>query len=108
MKITWLRPARATAWDCLYACLWIFRSNIEDQAWAIWTERRGIVVSGPGPVWYSPAYRFEDRWCYHSYDAAKAALDAWDGEGKPTGWHRDPASGLKRPDGDLAREKVRW
>lgn len=38
---------------------------------------------------------FEDRWCYSSYDKAKAALDAWDGEGAPTGWHRHPASGRR-------------
>ena len=38
---------------------------------------------------------YEDRWCYSSFDKAKAALDAWDGTGEPTGWHRHPASGRR-------------
>lgn len=39
---------------------------------------------------------YERRWCYHSYDAARAALDAWDGTGEPDGWHRDPVTGRRR------------
>lgn len=35
----------------------------------------------------------EQNWCYHSYEAAKAALDAWDGTGEPTGWHRATHTG---------------
>lgn len=40
----------------------------------------------------------EDRWCYKTYAAAKAALDAWDGRDgtEPTGWHRHPTSGRRR------------
>ena len=46
------------------------------------------------------------RWCYHTYAAAKAALDAWNGEGEPDGWHRAPYSGRRRnPDGT---EYVNW
>jgi hypothetical protein len=37
-----------------------------------------------------------DRWCYHSEEAARRALDAWDGEGEPEGWHRAPYSGRRR------------
>jgi hypothetical protein len=36
MSMTWLRSFWATAWECLYACLWLIRSNIEDHAWALW------------------------------------------------------------------------
>lgn len=39
---------------------------------------------------------YDDRWCYHDYATAKAALDAWDGEGEPNGWHRHPATGRRR------------
>jgi hypothetical protein len=39
---------------------------------------------------------YENRWCYESYDNAKAALDAWDGRGEPQGWHRHPISGRRR------------
>lgn len=49
---------------------------------------------------------YDDRWCYHSEVAARAALDAWDGTGEPQGWHRHPFSGRRRPDGDAAREYV--
>ena len=49
---------------------------------------------------------YEDRWCYGSYAKAKAALDAWDGEGEPSGWHRHPDTGRRRPDGDATREYV--
>jgi hypothetical protein len=38
---------------------------------------------------------YEDRWCYHTADAAQAALEAWDGTGEPTGWHRHPATGRR-------------
>lgn len=42
----------------------------------------------------------DDRWCYHDYPAAFAALEAWDGLGEPAGWHRHPATGRRRHDGD--------
>jgi hypothetical protein len=35
------------------------------------------------------------RWCYKDYTKAKAALDAWDGQGEPTGWHRHPDTGRR-------------
>lgn len=47
-------------------------------------------------------FGYEDRWCYHTAEAAKAALDAWDGTGEPNGWHRHPASGRRvREDGTI-------
>lgn len=49
---------------------------------------------------------YEDRWCYHTYAKAKAALEAWDGTGEPTGWHRHPATDRRRPDGDPLRERI--
>lgn len=42
------------------------------------------------------AWGYEQRWCYHSYEAARAALTAWDGEGDPDGWHRHFPSGRRR------------
>jgi hypothetical protein len=41
-------------------------------------------------------FSYEDRWCYHTYAAAKIALDAWNGEGEPEGWHRHPDTGRRR------------
>lgn len=54
---------------------------------------------------------FEDRWCYHSREAAQEALVAWflqvDGrEPEPRGWHRHTPSWRRRPDGDPAQEYV--
>lgn len=42
---------------------------------------------------------YGDRWCYKTYEAAKAALDAWDGNGGPDGWHRHPKTGRRRENG---------
>lgn len=45
-------------------------------------------------------------WCYETYDAARAALDAWDGLGEPKGWIRHPDSGrrLARAPGERDEE----
>lgn len=43
---------------------------------------------------------------YPAHAVARAALDRWDGRGEPQGWHRHPASGRRRPDGDPAQEHV--
>jgi hypothetical protein len=49
---------------------------------------------------------FEDRWCYHSKEAAMKAFIEWNGEGEPNGWHRHPHTGRRRTDGDPATEYV--
>jgi hypothetical protein len=46
------------------------------------------------------AHGYEYRWCFHSFAAAKAAHDAWDGNGEPTGWHRDPITHRRREGGN--------
>lgn len=51
---------------------------------------------------------YGDRWCYHNEADAKAALDAWNGEGEPQGWHRHPPTGRRREGGDPAKEEVAW
>lgn len=48
---------------------------------------------------------YEDRWCY-VHDRAVEALQAWNGEGEPEGWHRHPRTGRRRPDGDAKREYI--
>lgn len=57
----------------------------------------------------TPSMHFE-RWCYHSIPAAIAAAQAWDRttQDEPAGWHRHPASGRRRPDGDATREYVEF
>lgn len=55
----------------------------------------------------SDGYTYDDRWCYHDVTLAVAAASVWDGTGEPTGWHRHPISGRRRPEGDVAGEYVR-
>jgi hypothetical protein len=49
---------------------------------------------------------YDDRWCYDSYERAKTALDAWDGQSEPEGWHRHPMSGRRRVESDPSSEYV--
>lgn len=59
--------------------------------------------------WGDP-YGYEDRWCYDSRESAQGALVNWflndDRDPEPTGWHRHPSSGRRRPDGDASKEYV--
>lgn len=52
---------------------------------------------------------YDDRWCYHNEADAICALALWAErgyEGEPEGWHRHPASGRRREDGDPAKETI--
>ncbi|MFP4895671.1 hypothetical protein [Paraburkholderia sp. EG304] len=51
-------------------------------------------------------YGHMDAFYFHSLEAARTAIDAWDGTGEPQGWFRHPQSGRRRPDGDASREYV--
>ncbi|RYF08871.1 MAG: hypothetical protein EOO77_24840 [Oxalobacteraceae bacterium] len=55
--------------------------------WAICTGRMG------------DRHTYEDRWCYHDRSVAIAALEAWDGQGEPEGWHRHPLTGRRCENG---------
>ncbi|WP_139339112.1 hypothetical protein [Marinobacter lutaoensis] len=39
---------------------------------------------------------YKERWCYHSLTDALAALNDWDGNGEPDGWHRHVNTGRRR------------
>lgn len=51
---------------------------------------------------------YGERWCYANITQARAALAEWDGadDTEPQGWHRHPATGRRRPDGDASREHI--
>lgn len=52
---------------------------------------------------------YEDRWCYDGFYKAAVGLAGWIARGfeeEPTGWHRHPDSGRRRPDGDPSKEYV--
>jgi len=40
-------------------------------------------------------FGFNRNYCFETYQQAKAALDAWDGQGEPVGWFRDPTTGRR-------------
>lgn len=53
-----------------------------------------------------------DRWCYHSFEEAVAAMQAWTTytewpNSEPEGWHRHPPSGRRRENGDPSKEEIR-
>lgn len=49
---------------------------------------------------------YDDRWCYKTRADAIEALEDWTTEPEPTGWHRNPKTGRRRPDGDPAKEYI--
>lgn len=49
-------------------------------------------------------FSYSDRWCCADQDKASKALQEWDGIGEPQGWHRHPASGRRRADGNPEME----
>lgn len=55
-------------------------------------------------------YVHEDRWCYTDAEAATRGMIEWfladPRPSEPTGWHRHPMSGRRRPDGDATREYI--
>lgn len=90
----------------------------EDDGFFVLREQ-GAYYIGVLPLMYTGAviigskgnYRtYLDRWCYHSVEEAIAAGDAWSGEWpstEPEGWHRHPATGRRRENGDPSTEEVR-
>jgi hypothetical protein len=65
-----------------------------------WTMIRGTMFDDWG---------YEDRWCYADLKKASAGLVDWWSrgfEGEPTGWHRHPDTGRRRPDGDPSQEYI--
>ena len=62
-----------------------------------------------GLLWLPDTY--EDRWCYHTQQAALSGLWEWasrEWQGEPQGWHRHPGTGRRRPDGDSALEYISY
>jgi len=52
---------------------------------------------------------YDDRWCYHSKEAALAAIAGWDRNyptTEPQGWHRHPTTGRRREGGDPTKEVI--
>ena len=75
--------------DGLYACC--YRPGF------MWSLIVGVIGDTIG---------YRDRWDYETESGVATALLTWDGTGEPTGWHRHPDSGRRRPGGDPAKEYV--
>lgn len=72
-------------------------TNIRDLGDGRWAALLGFIFTHAIIVgdWRGAWAGYEDRWCYRTEDTARAALEAWDGHGEPTGWHRHPDSGRR-------------
>jgi hypothetical protein len=52
---------------------------------------------------------YDKRWCYDAdVTNVEKALAAWNGNGDPEGWHRDPNTGRRRPNGDATKQYIEW
>lgn len=100
-------------------------AHLPDLPFAVWDDERAVwVVGGTSaytidvmPLLFTAALvttprgqdrYYTDRWCYTTVEKAALAGHAWDPavDKEPSGWHRHPASGRRRPDGDPAQEHV--
>lgn len=61
-----------------------------------------------GCIGYEISY--DERYCYATIDGVLKALTEWDPatDKEPSGWHREPNTGRRRPDGDASREYIAW
>lgn len=54
-------------------------------------------------------HEMTDRWCYATDTLAELAMTEWASrgfKGEPNGWHRHPATGRRRPNGDSSKEYI--
>lgn len=70
----------------------------------MFTHRLAIGNINEEGLWYT------DSWCFHERKDALHQLETWNpldpATPEPSGWHRHPASGRRRPEGDPAREYI--
>lgn len=73
------------------------------RVWIIRFAFTSAIVIGPPDAW-----EYDDRWCYATADLALSCAYAWSATPgtEPTGWHRHPDTGRRRPGGDPAIEYV--
>lgn len=108
-----MNSAEAVAYGLTHRVTWDARV----EAWRVGTHPDGRAV-WVHPLMFTSAIiigpvneaAYDDRWCYQRSDQAiRAAQDWLAGEPvtpEPTGWHRHPSTGRRRPNGDRATEYV--
>lgn len=73
------------------------------RVWVVpFTFTAAIIIGDPD------SFEYDDRWCYATELLAATHARAWSAEPgtEPTGWHRHPITGRRRPGADPAREYV--
>jgi hypothetical protein len=66
---------------------------------------------GKARLCYGPrgAPYYDNGFCYADPARAIEAAKVWDGQGDPLdGWHRNPQTGRRRPNGDPTKEERYW
>jgi hypothetical protein len=67
------------------------------RVWVVQFAFTAAIIIGPPDAW-----EYDDRWCYATALLAATCARVWNAAPgtEPTGWHRHPATGRRRPDGD--------
>lgn len=73
------------------------------RIWIVQFAFTGAIIIGPPDAW-----EYDDRWCYATAAQAAMYARAWSAEPgtEPTGWHRHPDTGRRRPGGQPANEYI--
>lgn len=103
-----MRPQRghewnAMEWDTHVEGWWVKDSPDGRRVWILPFAFTYAIIIGPPDAW-----EYDDRWCYATADLALVCAGVWQADPgtEPTGWHRHPDTGRRRPDGDPANEYV--
>lgn len=103
-----MRPQHGHTWNGLEWDPHVEGWTVKDapdgrRIWIVQFAYTGAIIIGPPDAW-----EYDDRWCYATADLALTCARAWDAEPgtEPTGWHRHPDTGRRRPDGQPALQYV--
>lgn len=106
MGDTTLRPPSGQTWDGLewdtHAEGWVVGDAPDGRrVWIVQFAFTAAILIGDPDAW-----EYDDRWCYATASLAASHARAWNAEPgtEPTGWHRHPATGRRRLEGDPALE----
>jgi len=101
-----LIPRRGEAWAGMawdnHVQGWAVKDTPDARrVWVVQFAFTGAVIIGPPDAW-----EYDDRWCYASVALAAVYARSWPAQPgtEPTGWHRHPTTGRRRPGGDPAQE----
>lgn len=79
------------------SCRYPFSKLLGDGRYAVIVPKIYTWAVGTGTV--GDEWTLADHWCYHHPEQAIKAFLAWDGQGEPEGWFRNPPSGRRVSEG---------